>query len=627
VLLRDALSHRRMLIILDNVRDSSHVRPLLTTLSSCPVLITSRQQLTSIAYTDGAQCLSVGELPGEDAAALLTKRIGGRAEEDPAAMAKLVQLCHGSPFALRIVSEHIALRSTAPVDELAEELRDTRRLLDAGAHGDDATTTLRSMFSWSYRVLEPAEQRLLRHVGMHPGSRFSARAVTALIGPDTEVERLLDALVGAHLVEQEGAGRYRAHDLLHEYAAATALVDEPAESRERAHRRLFDWYLGSARAARALVTGDDREVPELPAAEPVELMEFADADEAREWLVNERTNLVACAYRASELGFHEHVWRLSGCLNILSRYEDPRSLLAIYELGRQSATIVGQTAAAGGCLNSKGAAYARLNENAAAGRCFEMAYEAFKEADDQHGLAVVTHNIGSVFLRIGQPAEAITWLGEALAMNMRLCNEWAIANTYRKLGEAHADLDQLVEAQSHYRRSLYSAQAAKDPVGEAASLARLCSLNVTLDEIDTAIGYGEAALDVFNRIHLDRDGTAGVLCALSTAHLRAGDHRQAIATAQEAVRTYHEETHNPSSEVDALTLLGRALSASGEPAEAALAWTEAAALVTSPGDPRSEVLRTLLAQSADPSLPVPRATPAPPTRPVPFGTDATNGVG
>jgi DNA-binding SARP family transcriptional activator len=626
-LLHDELSRRRMMIILDNVRDSSHVRPLLAASAGCPVLITSRQQLSGIAYLDGVQCLSVGELPGEDAAALLAKRIGGRAAEDPAAMAKLVQLCHGSPFALRIVSEHIALRSTAPVDELAEELRDSRRLLDAGAHGDDATITLRSMFSWSYRVLEPAAQRLLRQVGMHPGSRFSVRAVTALTGPDAEVERLLDTLVGAHLVEQEGAGRYHAHDLLHEYAAAIALVDEPAESRERAHQRLFDWYLGSARAARALVTGDDREVPELPAAEPVELVEFADADEARHWLVTERANLVACAYRAAELGFHEHVWRFSGCLDVLNRYEDPRSLLAIHELGRQSATIAGRAAAAGGCLNNKGTTYARLNENAAAGRCFEMAYEAFKDADDQHGLAVVTHNIGSVFIRIGQPEEAITWLDEALAMNLRLSDEWAVANTHRKLGEAYADLDRLAEAQSHYRRSLYSAQAAQDPAGEAASLARLCRLNVTLDEIDTAIGYGEAALDVYNRVHLDRDGTAGVLCALSTAHLRAGDHRQAIATAQEAVRTYHEETHNPSSEIDALTLLGRALSASGEPAEAVLAWTEAATLITSPGDPRSEVLRTLLAQSTDPSLPVPRATPAPPTHPVPFGTDATNGVG
>jgi tetratricopeptide (TPR) repeat protein len=376
-----------------------------------------------------------------------------------------------------------------------------------------------------------------------------------------------------------------------------------------------------------LLTGDDENVPELPAAEPVELVTFHNTDEALHWLVTERDNLAACTYRAAELGFHEHVWRFSACLDVLNRYDDPRSLLAIHELGRQSATIAGQTAAVGGCLNNKGTTYFRLNDNAAAGRCFEMAYEKFRQADDQHGLAVVTHNIGSVFVRIGQPAEAITWLNEALAMQVRLAKGWAIANVHRKLGDAYAELDQLTEAQSHYRQSLYSSQAAKDVAGEAASLARLCRLNVALDEIDTAIGYGEAALDVFNRIHLDKDGTAGVLCALSTAHLRAGDHRQAIATAREAARTYHEETQNVSSEVDALTLLGRALSASGEPAEATLAWTQAAALVTAPGDPRSEVLRTLLAQSAEPPLPAPRTTPAPPTHPAPIETDAPKGVG
>jgi DNA-binding SARP family transcriptional activator len=628
VLMRETLSRRKMLIIIDNVRDSSHVRPLLASTAGCPVLITSRQQLSGIAYRDGVQNLSVAALPAQDAAALLEKRIGERAAADPAATAKLVRLCHGLPLALRIASEHIALRTTAPIDELSEELRDARRLLDAGAHGDDDTMTLRSAFSWSYRALEPAEQQLLRRLGMHPGARFSVRAVTALAGRDTEVERLLDALIGAHLVAQERAGRYHIHDLLHEYATATAAADEPAESRDRAHRRMFDWYVDSARAARALLAGDDHDVPELPTVEPVERVEpmaFGNTDDALHWLVTERDNLVACTYRAAELGYHEHVWRFSGCLDILNRYEDPRSLLAIHELGRQSAAIAGRPDAAGGCLNNKGTTYARLNENAAAGRCFEMAYEAFKEAGDQRGLAVVTHNIGSVFILIGQPAEAITWLDEALGMNVRLADEWKIANTHRKLGDAYTALNRLTDAQSHYRQSLYSSQAAKDPASEAASLARLCRLNVALDEIETAIAYGEAALDVFNRIHLDKDGTAGVLCALSAAHLRAGNHRKAVTAAKEAARTYRE-TQNVSSEIDALILLGRAFSASGEPAEASLAWTEATTLVTSSSDTRLTVLRALLAQSTEPPLPTPRATPAAPAYPTPLETDASKGV-
>jgi hypothetical protein len=115
-----------------------------------------------------------------------------------------------------------------------------------------------------------------------------------------------------------------------------------------------------------------------------------------------------------------------------------------------------------------------------------------------------------------------------------------------------------------------------------------------------------------------------VLCVLSNAYLAAGDHRRAIAAAREAVRTYHEETNDLSSEVDALIVLGRALAASGEPAEAALAWTEAASLLTSSSDTRSDVLRTLLAQAAEPPLPAPRATPAAPTHPNPVETDARN---
>jgi cytochrome c-type biogenesis protein CcmH/NrfG len=75
--------------------------------------------------------------------------------------------------------------------------------------------------------------------------------------------------------------------------------------------------------------------------------------------------------------------------------------------------------------------------------------------------------------------------------------------------------------------------------------------------------------------------------------------------AREAVRTY-QETQNMSGQIDALILLGRAQSASGEPAEATSTWSMAAELITEPSDPRGDVVRDLLASSEQP-LPAPRA--------------------
>jgi DNA-binding SARP family transcriptional activator/tetratricopeptide (TPR) repeat protein len=559
VLLRHLLSTRAMLVFLDNVRDSSHVRSLLEATSNCPAVITSRQRLSGITYRDGVHLLSVPALPVGEATALLGRRIGTRAGNDPAAFARLVDLCRGLPLALRIVGEHVAMRPAAPVDELVEELRHTRKLLDAGAHGDDHTTTLRSTFSWSYRALRPAERRLFRLLGLHPGTRFSVRAVSAVAGagsPD-EVERLLDALVGAHLVDQEGAGRYQTHDLLHSYAADIVREDEPAELRARASRRLFDWYLQSARHARTYLLGHDRDVPDLAPAEPTAPANFDDRDGALHWLVSERANLVACTYRAADLGYHEHVWRFAACLHVLNQHEDPRDLLNIHELARRSAELAGRTEAIGGCLVNQGAIYARLNENANAARCFELAYSAFTSSGDERGIAITTHNMGFLKLQLGQPADAITWLDEALRLNIRSSSEWAIATSHRCLGDALRMLDRFAEARSHYRQSLRSSQRRDDLAGQALGLSRLAMLSLDEDRLTEAQAYGESALALFDRVHIDRVGAAAVLCVLATTHLRRGSFPSAISAAREAVRIYRE-TGNASGLADGLILLRKA---------------------------------------------------------------------
>ncbi|MGB3438294.1 MAG: BTAD domain-containing putative transcriptional regulator [Actinophytocola sp.] len=599
-LLRRTLSTRQVLVILDNVRDSAHVRPLLAAIPR-PTLITSRRRLTGIVYREAVRAVAVPALPQQDSADLLDKHLGGRVAESPVAIARLIDLCQGLPLALWIAGEHIAARPQAPIDELAEDLAHTRRLLDAGSHGDDDTTTLRSTFSWSYHALRADERRIFDLIGLHPGTRFGIQAVSALAGDDTDnVERLLDSLVGAHLVTQERSNRYLVHDLLHAYA--TAIPHEPAETFSQATRRMLDWYLATARHARVHLVGDDHDVPELELADAVEPMNFDGPNPALQWLVSERANLVACTYRAANLGYHEHVWRFSACLHPLSHYEAPQDLVEIHELGRQAAEHLGHTAAAGGCLNNKGFVFALLNDHASAGLCFEMAYEAFTQADDTRGLAVTVHNTGVTYLNLNRPAEAITWLTRGLGLNTRIGSEWGIANSHRRLGDAHTELDQLADAQEHYRQASYASQRAHDPAGHGTALSCLANLALKRNHIAEAIRYGEAALDELDRAQVNRGGTAMVLLTLATAYLAENSLTKANSMAYEAVNTYRD-TQNVSGEIDALVLLGRTLAATGETTRAATAWTDATVLLSSPTDPRASVLSELLTTSA--SLPVP----------------------
>jgi hypothetical protein len=227
---RSLLADRRVLIILDNVRDPEQVRPLLPGRPGCAVVVTSRNQLTGLVVADGAQPLFLDVLSKADASELLARRLGARrlAAEQQAAE-ELISLSGRLPLVLAVAAARAAASPALTLRDLAADLRDSSRRLDAVETGEPATS-LRAKLAGSYRLLSPPAARMLRLLNRCSGPEFPAAAAASLAGlPVSQARHLLRELVCASLMTEHNADRFACHAFLRSFAAecASAADGEP----------------------------------------------------------------------------------------------------------------------------------------------------------------------------------------------------------------------------------------------------------------------------------------------------------------------------------------------------------------------------------------------------------------
>ncbi|WP_433501399.1 helix-turn-helix domain-containing protein [Sphaerimonospora sp. CA-214678] len=223
-LFRSFLHGRRLLIVLDNAADAQQVRALLPGAPGCAVVVTSRQRLSGLTVRDGAQRITLPPLGQADAVALLAEMIGRvRVGAEPEAAAAIAACCAGLPLALRLAGERLTNLPAKPLHAFAAELAAEEHALDMLTVLGDPRSAVRTVFSWSYLALAPADARVFQQLGLHPSAEFSITAATAVTGlPPVETERALERLAAAHLIEPVGPQRYRLHNPLRLYARERA---------------------------------------------------------------------------------------------------------------------------------------------------------------------------------------------------------------------------------------------------------------------------------------------------------------------------------------------------------------------------------------------------------------------
>ena len=251
-----ALGERRALLVLDNCEHLVNAVAVLTErlLSACPnlaVLVTSRIRLVvpheTVYPVPG---LSVPPPGGEggDAAALFAARAAAAGAPLPAGPAgaagdagrRVAGICRalgGMPLAIELAAARLP---SLGLDGLEAGLGDQLSLLSGGSRQQQRHRSLHDTLDWSYRLLDPREQAVLRRVAVFAGS-FGLAAATVVVGYDpVEPARVADALgrLAEHSllvpVTSAGGTRYHALEPVRQFAAAR--LDAEAE-RRRCQRR------------------------------------------------------------------------------------------------------------------------------------------------------------------------------------------------------------------------------------------------------------------------------------------------------------------------------------------------------------------------------------------------------
>ena len=252
------LADAEALLVLDNCEHlvasvGELVERLLTACPRVTVLVTSQARLgVPFEWAFTVPGLSLVDDAAGDAVALFLDRAAmvgwtPRSDDDRRRVAAVCDALDGSALAIELAAARLAARG---LDGLEAALGDRLRLLTGGTRLDERHQSVRSALDWSYELLTPTDQAVLRQVSVFAAPFTSEAAVAALVDPaPVDPGEVAESL--AQLAEQSllvvmataGPTRYRMLETIRQYGAGR--LEEVGEDGP-VHDRHLRWCLATA---------------------------------------------------------------------------------------------------------------------------------------------------------------------------------------------------------------------------------------------------------------------------------------------------------------------------------------------------------------------------------------------
>jgi predicted ATPase/class 3 adenylate cyclase len=460
-----ALADTRMLLVVDNCEHLlDAVADFISDLiDACPQLVvacSSRERLRLRAE----RVFPVPPLASSDAEALFAER--ARAVEPTFLpdehVGPICEALDELPLAIELAAARVRLLSTAALRERLAERLSLLRSRDRDV--DERQRTLEATIAWSYDLLDPEEQRVLRVLSVFAGG-CTLEAAQKVADADLDpLEALLDKSLLRHRIDEAGGDRYWMLETIREYGVAR--LDESGEG-GIARARHRDYY-----SALAPYLGGDSLDP------PLEHMARYAADRGNFRVVftealARKDGAVATNLVASLVG----IWLSAG--EVVDSYEPARAALALPGA---------DDGARGWALERVGVIAYDLGRWEEAQNLYVAALESARDRGDTLLACEASRHLAPVFRVMGDSEQALEWAQRSV-------------DFARELGSELAEVKCLGT-----QVELMSAVAMDNPVVDAAALERCLAVARELAPRAMALGRGWEVDEVLRNIlfHLDR---------------------------------------------------------------------------------------------------------------------------
>jgi tetratricopeptide (TPR) repeat protein len=554
-LYRSLLRGKKVLILIDNVKDEEQALPFLVNEPTISIIFTSRKHLVALTeYSALIRDLDVFSV--DEAKELLEKRLGTRYKTEPLAVSRICQLAGNLPLAISLAASSLADQKKWPIlQKYVERLDESENLLDAFSRTTSKERSLRRVFQLSYETLSQDQKEDIVLLTLLEKNNFGSSGLVALTGKKkNDAIDQLDEFVNLSLLLRSDFGGYRFHDLILSFAKEKISDFSTAEV-EAAYSRLKD-YLFTLERARFLSKQASSNMWDKNFDKAIELCLQAQQINLKVRSRSEQANilgLLAFAYSQKDelnksIEFNQQ--RIDLCKEIGNRAGLASSLVSLavnfarksefdqsIEFFQQALSInreLGNHAGEAQALSGLASAIVNKGELDRAIQFYQQVLSINKKTGNHAGESSALSGLASVFVKKGEFDKAIEFYQKALSLDNQSSNQFWQAYTLSRLADTFAQKGDLDSAIEFYFKALTSSRRLGFPTWRASNLNHLALLFAQKGDFGKAIKFHKKAL-VINKILNLLPEQASVLGSLAAAYAQVGSYDKAIEIYQQDI--------------------------------------------------------------------------------------------